>query len=1254
MLRTICLGALPLFFTFATMAVDVREKELALDSKTLVLPALTPNYDQALVDLYLEDPSWKAWNDAHGGNWVAQHDTLTGHPRRVSGGALSWLPGRANSLTGSVSEGDLERVAREFIANNQSVLAAGNERLRFVDEGADPGRDARMRYAIFEYAIDGVPVEYGRLIFAVNNGNMIYWHSANIADVPAVTSPSITAEQALLNVLAYIEVQAEDVEVVQEPRLELLPRNTTDGGLLSYQLVYELRFRVDGGTATWVAYVDAIDGVVIGFGDSNRYAACPTTPTGRVTGGIRPAEATDAEVVRSFPLVRVDSGATPLSSSWNGLFTFGGGTVSSELNGTFFDANCVDCVKSDSDPVPGWQPFVSSSSRRLDFGTGGYDHVTLGSGDSESTTISYGNGTSTPADRTAFFHTNVARAMALKWLDLPWLYSTVPVNVNINDICNAFWNGVSVNFFKKGTIVRSSGNIDCNNTGEIRDVMQHEWGHGIDYNDGQHPGYVLGLGDFATGEAVGDHIALFVDHDSCVGQSFYNRFHGPYVTDPDTVSIRQCDGVRNVDELRSSRGTLSISNVSTKCPPHPYYIGPLLRQGHCEGQIWGQAAWHLVESLMSGTSYGTVELDSNKQYVTYEGDPLPAGPDGSPNGAVDRDEAWTLHERLFYESRPLVGSYAPSRHQAIGASTYDAYFVVDDEGDGLSNGTPHGAYLNDAFVHHGMEEWGAPGGVPAYGDAKNCAAIATPAVSLSQGVDPDTGTPAVTISWSAVDGAAHYSVVRTERRHDVFLEVGRSASAGSVVDAGVDNGVTYTYRVVATGDGACYSSSPAGLATITVEQPDARYRSVSVTDSPGGNGDGELDPGEKAQLFIIIANEGLTGLTNAQATLSSVTSGVTVANPATRSYGSIEAGGSAGPDKSFRVTVDQDALLCGATANFILEITSDQGCFLDTFSMPIGDDSTGCVVFRDVNAQPTAVRLASDSVDSSCGDGDLVADPGETVEIHVDVNNNGTKDAHGVEVTLSVDRSYFTFLTSSTVDLGTILGSAAETKTATYTLAVSSDAPFNDTATFTASATAKGQSSPNTLSETVAVNRDEVLTTFSYDYESGAQGWTPSEAETGWILTNGVQTGNATTVWYSQYAPSTCLTLTSPSFEFSDTSAIVFDLAYVSENTDAAWDGIDVQASVDGGNTWIKVEPGYPALSYGSGCIPKDSPMFSGYSPLMARYTADLSLLAGYTGQIRFRWSADPLVEATIVGGAWVDNVDVKDVVTSVPSASCN
>ncbi|HET7435882.1 MAG TPA: PepSY domain-containing protein [Thermoanaerobaculia bacterium] len=1218
-------------------AFDARRAEQALDAKALALPPLKANFDATKAQLYLANPVWSAWNLAHGGNWTAQFDTLTNHPRRVYGGAIPFTTNAA----------DLERVARSFIASNSTVLGVTNDRLTFVPEASTAVRSGKVMYAAFDYAIAGVPVEHARLVFAVNNGNMIYWHNANIADVPVVTTPVLTAAQALTAVLAHAGIAQSSIVTVKDPALKLLPRSGVLGALLKYQLVYEVVFRVDGGRSTWAAYVDALTGTVLAFGDTNRYADCTAGTSGKVTGGIRPAQATDAEVVRSFPFAAVSTTNGAQTANSNGGFPWGGGVASTGLNGTYFDTSCEDCVKSESDPQGGFQPYAESSNGRINLGTGGHDVVS----GPDIPTVSYGNGTSTPADRTAFFHTNVARQIALKWLDLPFLHSKVTVKVNINDVCNAFWDGTALNFFKAGDYVSGSNTLHCKNTGEIRDVMQHEWGHGLDDNDGEAPGYAEGFGDMATGEAAADHIALFVDHDSCIGQSFYNFGSGPFVTDANSTSISTCDGVRNVDELRTSSGRLTTTNVTVNCAAvstQPYYVGPLLGEGHCEGELWGQVDWHLVQDLMSGRKYGTQTLDANKQFVTYAGDALPPSADGSANGAFDRDVAWTILERLYFESRPLVASYAPSRFQAMGASAYDGFMVVDDEGDGLANGTPHAAYINDAYVHHGAEEWATGTTAPSVAsDTKNCAAPGTPSVTLTQTTDSATGTPAVTITWTAVAGATSYSVLRTERRDDVFLELARVNTGNSITDVGVDNGVTYYYRVQANSNTACWSVSAGGVKSIAIAQPEPALNNVTINDSQKGNNDGTLDAGEQAKLFVVIRNSGLGALTNVTATLRSLTQGITVTSAGPYSYGSVAVGATAGPSASYAIIIDPNGMLCGTTAQFVLDIKSDQGCFALPVPIAMGDASSSCFVYRKPFAQPQSIAIISDKL-NSCGDGDGTPDPGELVQITVAVNNTGDKTANNVVVKLTSDRPYFV-INNDTVNVGSIAPLAAETKNITFTVSVG-NAPFADVATFSASVTSSSSTTPATRTLATVVNRDLKKQSVTYTFDSSDEGWSAS----GWARESAPTTGDLTTVFHALYGSNVCQTLTSPVVEFSPTSAYSFDLAYVSENTDGAYDGTTVEISVDGGYTWrtVDVAQGYPVISASTGCVAAGTPFFSGVSPTMTHYDVDLSAYAGRTGQLRFRFGSDELVNAD-PAGTWVDNITAKDIVVSVPDVAC-
>jgi len=111
-----------LLFPSGNLAFDVKRFEERLAAKSLGFPRLNPNYNQTQVDLYLSQPTWQSWNLSHGGNWTAQFDTLTDKPRRVFGGAIPWVPGPANSLSGSYSAAELERTARQIVCVLWQIL----------------------------------------------------------------------------------------------------------------------------------------------------------------------------------------------------------------------------------------------------------------------------------------------------------------------------------------------------------------------------------------------------------------------------------------------------------------------------------------------------------------------------------------------------------------------------------------------------------------------------------------------------------------------------------------------------------------------------------------------------------------------------------------------------------------------------------------------------------------------------------------------------------------------------------------------------------------------------------------------------------------------------------------------------------------------------------------------------------------------------------------------------------------------------
>ena len=518
-------------------------------------------------------------------------------------------------------------LALAFFQENRTLFHPDRGELVLNKERSAVLEDGRIAFADFDWVVDGVPVLGARVFARLNAGNLIQAGTHLIGTIDASAKPALTADEALARAVVHAgmspqevaasgEIQAEpaptgsSVKVVRPGRLLFLPvaddpvRYTgAPGAGIDYRLVWEVVFSRQGDAPTWTARVDAHTGQVIEFFDATRYL-------GQVTGGVYPRTVSDQEVVWPFPGTDVTAGGL-VTTDVAGRFPYAGGVASTGLDGRYFDTTCMSCTN----PA---QPSVTRTSGTglLRFGTGGVDET--------------GNGTSSRADRNAFYHLNYVRLVAKKWLSIGWLDGRLKANVNIQASCNAYYDGSSVNFFRSSS--------SCNNTGEISDVMQHEWGHGLDAHTYE--------GDGATGEATADTTAVHVTHSNLIGPYFQ----------------KSGAAVRNLDKSTTSKGLMTLSNVLSKCSSGS---GPAGGEVHCEGEIYGQTTWDLAKALV--TKYGT-------------------------------NTGWRESERIFFTSLPQAGTYVPNQTGSI----YDAYIAVDDDDGNLANGTPNGAEIYAAFNTHGI------------------------------------------------------------------------------------------------------------------------------------------------------------------------------------------------------------------------------------------------------------------------------------------------------------------------------------------------------------------------------------------------------------------------------------------------------------------------------------------------------------------------------------------------------------------------
>lgn len=157
------------------------------------------------------------------------------------------------------------------------------------------------------------------------------------------------------------------------------------------------------------------------------------------------------------------------------------------------------------------------------------------------------------AEVNAYYHANVVRDFTLTYNEYyPGLMQNeFPVNVNLNDNCNAFYDYSSINFFTSGG--------GCPNTA-FSTVVHHEYGH--------HLVYLAGSGQGAYGEGMGDVMGVLITDDPNLAYGFYG-ICSEWMRSADNNMQYPCDGpIHYCGQLLSgcvwdTRNELAITYPST-------------------------------------------------------------------------------------------------------------------------------------------------------------------------------------------------------------------------------------------------------------------------------------------------------------------------------------------------------------------------------------------------------------------------------------------------------------------------------------------------------------------------------------------------------------------------------------------------------------------------------------------------------------------------------------------------------------------
>jgi hypothetical protein len=668
----------------------------------------------------------------------------------------------ATSLTSEMVAG----AVREWVRANRGVL---NIDVRQLGEARAEMIHADLWHVSMPQAYQGIPVRHGRLVATIVKGNLVLVGTESWGNVRLAGGAKLSAEQALEKGFAHAEGRIPQDEMVREPQLEIVPMAPAEfqttgrfrgpiGRGYTHRLVWTFVFQRPPDDARWEVMVDAQSGEVIAFQDKNLYA------DRSITGGVYPLTNTgicpDAQrcgtMQSGWPMPFADTGfAAPNNFTDSaGVYDYTSGTAATTLTGRYVDINDT-CGA------------ISQTS-----GTG---NINLGgSNNQHDCTTGGGSAGNTPASRSAFYEVNKLAELARGWLPSnTWLQSQLDVNVNINQTCNAFWNGVTINFYRSGG--------GCRNTGEIAAIFDHEWGHGLDDFD-------AGGALSNSSEAYADIAAIYRLNASCVGYGFFQTVDDGCGQTADGTGFNanenqtggfhcdlDCSGVRDADYLKHSPNTADTpaNFVCGQCLTGP---GPCGRQVHCAAAPVRQAAWDLVARDLQAAPF-----------------------------SYDSQTALLVGNKIFYQGSGNVGSWytctCSSVQNGCGASNgYMQWLAADDDNGNLNDGTPHMTAIFNAFDRHGIAC-----ATPA---PNNSGCNGQPNGTTGPTLTGTAGDSQVALSWTTVSGASRYWVMRTEGH--AGPEFGKTRIADitgtSFTDTAVANGRTYWYNVVAQGSSAaCYS-----------------------------------------------------------------------------------------------------------------------------------------------------------------------------------------------------------------------------------------------------------------------------------------------------------------------------------------------------------------------------------------------------------------------------------------------------------------
>lgn len=429
-----------------------------------------------------QNPAWTQFTGTEGGTWNAIWDTDTTVPLSIYGSGIS--------VPGAVASADKAfRQTSHVLTRHLALLAPGASPSDFSMATNEVHRDIRLVTYIQHHR--GIPVLGGSISFTIKRDRIIVIGSTafphiNVSVENRLSSDRIAENQALNWVR---NDYGADARITSVEDLVVVPivRSGKMGTSIEYTTSLVVDVRTTQNSGLWRVYVSAADGKPVARSQMLRFGSGQMvyeTPI-RWPGG----ERTNIPA----PYAEINVNGNTETTDYNGNVSWGGNgnaTITARTRGPYIRVQNL---------VGGE---VNYNGNLNNGGTANWGLPVDELGDAQVTT---------------FVHLNIAKERG-RIIDpgLSWLDQSMLARVNINDVCNAYFDTQddTVNFFQKGSFM----GLNCGNTARLPDVVYHEFGHAIHWN-----GILPGAGGFdgALSEGIGDYYAATITNDPAMGIGFF-------------------------------------------------------------------------------------------------------------------------------------------------------------------------------------------------------------------------------------------------------------------------------------------------------------------------------------------------------------------------------------------------------------------------------------------------------------------------------------------------------------------------------------------------------------------------------------------------------------------------------------------------------------------------------------------------------------------------------------------------------------